>query len=400
MRPDLLRFQLMQQMQQQQQAQQQNPQALGAQPTQQQMQPMMPNLPPRNPIADGAGTGIEAARRSLQMNKDENSRALGRAMMHFFSGKNLPAPGSGLAGALGTVNASFLPAMQQYDAERDRIAKENFALMQHEEEMRRHAAKEEEQRAHFEEMRRLHDAQIAHYQAQDDRLAEGPYSKEERERDYWADKEKDLPLGTELIEKYRNKPSEWRIIQNDVQDAYTQAKAAKQGMKITSRMKDIIKDHPTLYNKMDVILLNKYNTDPSLLLQKAIEAKVPTKDVAAFQELSKLTADLFALQTKLVPAKGINMFMEKQIRQKIPDARMVPHAFNKIADRMYTDFREAYAPAEEKVNLAKKGIWKKNELMPLEDLEGEIRKETNPKNLSEEDLDAQIAALEQELGSE
>lgn len=165
MRPDLLRFQLMQAMQQQQQAQQQNPQMPGAQPTPQQMHPVLPSLPPRNPIGEGAANGIEAARRSIQMNKAENSRALGRAMMHFFSGKNLPPPGSGLAGALGSINSSFLPAMQQYDAERDRIAQENYTLMRHEEEMRRHAAKEAEDRARFEEMKRLHDAQIEHYGA-------------------------------------------------------------------------------------------------------------------------------------------------------------------------------------------------------------------------------------------
>lgn len=405
MRPDLLKLQLMQQMLNQQQA---NPQPVGGMPEESQMQPMISDSP-RNPIGEGSMAAMEAAKRSLQMNENENKRALGRAMMHFFSGKNLPEPGAGLAGNLGAINASFLPAMETYDAERSRIEQQNYALMQQEEEQRRHAAREQEElRRHqaaeeqrmieHEEMKRVHDAQIEHHHATIRHLAE-----KDQLENRWKEVEKDLEPGVEPIAKYEDHPSMWNFINKDIESTVEQGNYARDGMSIISRLKQVMKESPHIYNKMDYILLNKYNQDPGFWTQQAINLKVPKKDMANFQEAAKLTADLFALEAKSVPARGINMFMEKQLRQKVPDIKMAPGAFNKVADRAYKKFESTYKNAAKKSDHAERGLWYRNKIKPMEEEEQQVIYDTQTKpamEMSVEELAAAIANRRKEIGIE
>jgi hypothetical protein len=134
-----------------QQSQHQQPVPLSQQDEiKQAAQPHPVNMPPQlnSPLSSGAQAGIESSKRSLKMTEDENQRALHMAFMHFFHNNN-PNQYRGMGSGLAKLNDSFLPAMKAYEAERGRVANENYTLMQHQENLRKHQADEEYQRMHL-----------------------------------------------------------------------------------------------------------------------------------------------------------------------------------------------------------------------------------------------------------
>lgn len=106
------------------------------------LEPQRQMLPPDNPnpIEQGANAGMMSAQRSMGMNEAEKRRAMGAAMMGFANSMSNVNNynGSGLAGTLGAMNASFNPALKAYqdqeaimlgrnrEAQQDSLAREKF----------------------------------------------------------------------------------------------------------------------------------------------------------------------------------------------------------------------------------------------------------------------------------
>lgn len=108
----------------------------GQQP--QQMPPAAPQSMQFNPITAGTQAGMEAARRSLDMDAKERQRALGMGMMRFAQGLTQRGHGPGMEGALSRINASLMPAVEQYNQEEDKVAGIKSALMQQQFELERY----------------------------------------------------------------------------------------------------------------------------------------------------------------------------------------------------------------------------------------------------------------------
>jgi hypothetical protein len=82
-----------------------------------------------SPFGAGSSAAIKAAKQSLGMDEEEKNRAMGMAIMHFFSNMAKPGHGDGFNGTLAAANASFLPAAEAYQKEQDRVANLNATLM-------------------------------------------------------------------------------------------------------------------------------------------------------------------------------------------------------------------------------------------------------------------------------
>jgi hypothetical protein len=98
----------------------------------------MPQQPQQmNPISSGSMAGIESAKRSLEMSESEKRKALGSAIMHFGSAMGQTGHGPGLAGALGRINAGFIPGLNAYQQQEQMIGHRNAALLQRQDDLER-----------------------------------------------------------------------------------------------------------------------------------------------------------------------------------------------------------------------------------------------------------------------
>jgi|GEM_PF-5790209 hypothetical protein len=107
------------------------------------------NQPQQNisPIDSGAMAGMEATKRSLEMDEVQRKRALGRAMSSFFTNLSKPGYGPGFSGALSAMNASFEPGLRTYQDEEERAMRLNAAALQRQDTLRR----EQEQASHLQQ---------------------------------------------------------------------------------------------------------------------------------------------------------------------------------------------------------------------------------------------------------
>lgn len=358
-----------------------------------------------NPINSGSEIGLEAAKQSLEMDEVQRKRALGRALISYFSNVVKPGYGQGLSGALSAAAQSMQPALSTYQGEEERAMRLNAALLQRQDALEKDRRREEIQRSRDEESRGLRERQLrlherayeemTPYQREHLELMKGRQSKEEREREHWENIQKDLEPGVEPIEKFRSKPSEWTHVMKRIDSARDQTKYAKQGMKIISRLNEIMQESPELYNSYGNILMNSHQQDPTFWKQQTIKLGIPKKDIANFQEAGKLHSDLFSMETKSFPARGVNMFMEKQIRQKIPDLRMAREAYKRVADMSLERFKESYDENSKVVDYAHKGFIY---TPPLKEMEEESEPVTNSHQLKSKasDEDSLVAGIRQE----
>jgi hypothetical protein len=339
--PAIQKYMMLQQMAQQQQ--QGNQQGGGEVPSQEMPEMGMENLqsaPSSSPLESGASAGIQAAKRSLQMNDSENSRALGRAMMHFFS--NSDPTGPGFAGALGGINNGFLPALNAYDAERDRIAHENFSLMKHEEDMRRHQQQEELQRMKFmqemDDNERGYHEMTAYQKAHLDALS-GRRTKEERQAELaehrkLALEEKGLLPHNAVMFGEIEDPNLRKEKQKEIIQRKDKLHSSVKNIKNLEQMQEIFTNYPNLWKDMGRIIEHSLEENPTIL--KSFFSSFKPGEIAAAQKLRKLSADITVNEIKKFPGRPTDL-VKKTIMNTMAGIGSSPDAFNLIKQNMMED---------------------------------------------------------------
>jgi len=326
------------------QNQQQMPMGAPEAPLVENEQPSFQELPV-SPLGRGSQAGLESAKRSLEMSNVENRRALGRAMMHFIgaSSTHPPQEGSGFAGALGSLNAGFLPALNAYDVERNRIAEENFALMKHQEDLRRHQEAEE-----FARMKLLSDLdseeraynEMNAYQKAMVGMNREKTNKEEARLLRASNKRQELeakgliPEGAILFDEIED-PVLRRMKMEETQKAKNAFHPAIENLTALQEMKKIYKKYPTLWKDTSTILQLTNEENPTLI--KRILSNVDPKKQAAAQTISKLINDINTNSVKQAAALGRSLssdMMKRMIAKTMSEVGSAPEAFEAIEKRM------------------------------------------------------------------
>lgn len=112
----------------------------------------MPQQVPFDPITAGTLTGMQSARRSLEMDAQERKRAMGMGMLRFAQGLGQVGHGPGLAGSLSRINASLMPAVEQYNSEEDRVGRIKEALLKQQFELEKYQQeRQDKMKRHAEE---------------------------------------------------------------------------------------------------------------------------------------------------------------------------------------------------------------------------------------------------------
>jgi hypothetical protein len=322
---DLIKAKFMQEMLAQQQNQQGAP-GQGTEPFMQQVsqgEQMIKENSPRNPIESGANIGLEAAKRSLEMSPREERRAIGRGLINFASSfaANAPEPGTGIAGALGAMNKSFLPGLNAYDAERGRSESANFAIMKMIDEQARHAREEDFKRQQIEEQSRYHDmmepvhaAHAEHYNASSKKL--------KREENMLEDalKKKEMlisegimPEGSVMLNEILDK-DERKLKQKKLQADQKMYAPAIQNLRNLDKLDKIIKSNPNLWKKNSRALEAMLRGDEKGLKQ-ILQGMTNERDKADLDVIDKIAND-YALQQAAANPNGRTTDVHKKMTLK------------------------------------------------------------------------------------
>jgi hypothetical protein len=326
-------------------------QPMGGMPEQQQqMQQEMPQQQPQrpNPLQAGSMAAVEAAKRSLEMSENENRRALGRAMIGMMSGMSqAPSYGQGLAGNLGALTAGFAPALSAYDAERDRIMQMNHALQIQQKQEEMMARKEER------EMKRMaHDLEM---EGRKIKVAEGYLGLERtKHADEKAEHEALSKIGTKVPISTLGKGG-WEYAQKEIKSYIDQGEAAHHALETIGHVKKILKDDPGITKNMATILLAAQRHDPSIVRQKLNSWFIPEKTRMNAEMLSKHLSNLYTSKLKGFSPRGMNMFLEKQLREGNIDTNMDAPGMLELAEQDEEALQPIYKNGQEVYDELEKG---------------------------------------------
>ncbi len=353
-------YELMQQMQQAQQ---------GGAPQGQQPQMQQPSREQSNPLGLGATRAVEAAKRSLQMNEEESKRAFGRSMMHFFGAigqqaNNNPQPG--FSGALGRINAGMLPAMNAYEEERDRIAKQNWEIQKYQKELETQAKKEAMERErmnhHMEMQKRNLEINQGYYG-----LEKQKHEDEKKEWDAISSAPGRIPLA------HFKSPSMQKYVQTYIDKKTEEGQHAWRMKENIKTLEGIYERDPDISNHMSSLIMAAQQSDPSILRQQIIASGIPEHKRAEYEIAAKSFAALSIDGIKaLGPVRG-NMFNEKLINQSVPGAHMSGTAVKSLLKKMARDADHTYNDAHKVYKAYEEGFFEK--VKPRSSLEEEVEGE-------------------------
>lgn len=314
---------------QQQQAQMQMPQSNGS------------------PIEAGSMSAINAMRESMSARPKKDIGFLGRLLntagntLSNYSIASLRSSPSEQARLMGGMMLTPQEREAQERQAQQNQFKENFTLMDY-------LAKQKQHDENLAEKKRYHNMMNARRSEKDDDI-NGLKHIEDGVRNESGDY-------VQSMDRFTNKPSMWTYMSKDIDKRVEQGKYAGDALERIRRVREILKESPDLYNKIDIMLLKKHSDDPGFISQLSVKG-IPKKDVANFQEASKLLADLFTLETKSVQAKGLNMFMEKQLKRKVPELTMVPEAIDRAFNPMFESYSDIYEDGIKASDYASQGLW-------------------------------------------
>jgi hypothetical protein len=355
-------------------------------------QPQIPQQ--RNPLEAGSRSAVEAAKRSLEMNENENSRALGRALMGMMSGiGQSESYGNGFAGNLGAINAGFAPALSAYDAERDRVMQMNHALavQQKQEAM---LARQEEHK-----MKKMaHEMDMAQKNL---KLNEGYLGLErqkiERERALEEEMTKagaEIPLG-----RLSNHPSMYNKAMDDIKHHLEKREAAIPALQAIDTVERVLKVDPNVTKHWGTIVLAAQRNDPGIIRQQ-LGNRLPEQTRIHAEMLAKSLAVLPAAKFKSMPARGLTVFAEKLIKEGSPSIDMHAKSILSMVKPDKKFYEHTIQSGDEVYEKLQKGIRYIPKPMEL-DLEKfeDVLGEDNPYiGLSDSELAAKEAEIKRQLG--
>jgi len=356
--PAIEKYLMLQQMAQMQQ-QGQLPQAGEA--------PQMPHMghteSPDTPISRGARMGTEASRRSFELSDSDNRRAMGRALMHFASSRTVPPPGSGLAGALGSFNQGFLPALNAYDAERDRILSEQLVLQQMEQKQQALDQKQQMQQMKFlndlmEKERPYHE--MTQYEKEALGLRRGMSGRGSEELNRAMERREALaskgllPEGALMFGEIEDKNIRKEKLK-DLKDRASRFNPAVKNIKSLEQMQEIIDNHPNLWKNIGPII-----SEQTPGISKALLSNLNPGEISAAQKFKKLTSDIAVNYIKQFPGRPTDI-IKKTIIGSLAETSTSPEAFSLIKKNLIEENMKNAKDAER----AHKG-WAKGYYVPEE----------------------------------
>lgn len=367
-------------------------------PLQEQPQGEVQGIPQQqrpNPLEVGSRSAIEAAKRSLEMSENENRRALGRAMIGMMSGiSQSPTYGKGIAGNLGALNAGFAPALSAYDAERDRISQINHALQVQQKQEEMLARKEER------EMKKIaHDLEMENRKI---KVAEGYLGLERTKHEDEKKEHEELSAPGAKIPLSHLKPSQWNIAQKEIKSYIDQGEAAHHALETVYQAKKILKDNPDITKNMSTIMLAAQRNDPSIVRQKLNSWFIPEKTRTDAEMLAKNLSNIYTSKLKGFPVRGMNMFLEKQLREGNVDINMSAPAIIKLLEADEKALEPIYKNSQDVYDEYEKGYFYRprpskleNHLEEEREAEGEEHKsEPSPSTgMTEEQKQSRINEL-------
>ena len=276
--------------------------------TLQQMQPQnahgqLPKMPADpmqhyNPIAKGSHEAINAAKQSIQMDDRQSRRAMGVALMNLAANMGTPAPGTGLAGALGSVNQGMNPAVQAYIGEINQAEAMNHKLMieqrAHEEQLRKEQFMERElgarlmrdvaEERHFrEKMSQDKDYNRDYLNIQKQKYASEDYMPKKMELIEKGELPEDAVMLAEISDKKRRED-----MIKDNREWANKADPLRENLKSIDTVGKILADNPKMFNSYGRIIAATGDENPTVL--NKILRDFSGKDLVDAQKIAHQTA--------------------------------------------------------------------------------------------------------------
>ena len=264
---------------------------------------------PRNPLEAGSRAAIEASKRSLEMNENENRRALGRAMIGMMSGiSQSPTAGHGLAGNLGAINAGFAPALGAYDAERDRIMEMNYNLRNKQKEEEALARKEERELKKMAQEMDIEQKKLGINQGYLD-IERNKKADERAELALLSKPGGEIPLGSLST-------NGWIYAQKHLDSSAKEIEGAKNAINSIDEVSEILERNPKITKHWGTILSASQQEDPTYLKQQLLN-RVNPQELKDAQLLSKNLSNLYTAGGTGFSARAMNKYWEKEMKKGV-----------------------------------------------------------------------------------
>jgi hypothetical protein len=343
----------------------------------------------RSPIHHGSKEAIEAVRESLGKRTGDFERSMGRLAANV---------GRGFYAKSGS---EFGRAMAQipYDpySEEDERLKENMEILAYLQKVQ--AANQEEQ---YRRDRMAQEYDLAsrklmedsrHHKAAEGRISRAGYGIHNAQEAKLLENEIKQETG-DHVEAIGAMNPQMRIHADKIVNDYiSRANSASEGLQTVSRMKEIAQSNPQILNSWQFVVANRYLDKPTLMNQISLMPLSDEEKDALF-EMASLAKSLNVDSIKGIPAKGINMQLERMLFGANPSARMTLNAFTNGLDKAQEGFEYGYREYGKAAEYGRKGLYYKPSVREVKskpptpaEHEGMAKVETpSIENLSDEEL--------------
>lgn len=302
---------MLQQMQSQQQGQGMDPFSQQPQSMEQQSQ----NMNYGSPLEKGSMMAVQSARdsiaakkRMLAMDDNENQRALGRAILAMQQNmNNNPNYGTGTMANIAALAQGAAHGMLNYDQERERIANANNVLLAQQREEERLARQEE-----------LQMKKMAHAMEMDKKrlgIEQGYYGLKKQEREDELNQHKQMSEYGAKIPLSSMGENRFNHAQKEIKEYLEQGESARNVLESIKGAKQILKEDPEITKNMSTIMLAAQRHDPTIIRQKLNSVFIPEETRVRAEMLTKYLSNIYTSKLKGMPARGMNMFLEKQLKE-------------------------------------------------------------------------------------
>jgi hypothetical protein len=294
-----------------------------------------------NPIESGTLSGMQAAKQSVGLDEAQKARARGMAFMTLGHHLAQPGYGKGTAGTLRAFTSGLLPSAQAYESSAQQSEALNVHLMKQQQ-------MEQLKRFQLEQQARLLQDKMAQRAQEQEALQQHRGAQLEEMRGYHQGR-----LGLEekkLAEKAGIFPGMENMPGIPLASLTTANKTAEH--KIFNEHKSAIKKNEKSIHILDEIqkIFNQYpdigdsyahlNNDESIV-GKTIRKFMPKDKLSAIQKLNKLGNELIFEKVKGMPARGMNMFIEKKIAQAVASGESTKDAADFVINEMRDSANES-----------------------------------------------------------
>lgn len=314
-----------------------------------------------NPFSSGSQSAVQAAKQSMQMDERERGRAQGLAALQFAAHMAQRQHGRKRSFSE-SLNQSLLPAVETYNAERNRIEQQNaylhaqaqaaaerqrqeqLRLQMHQEKMQQRQQEQEALERHrtsqLGETERYHQGRLGlEREKAQERTGSGIKEWEE------AAKYNALPLNNLSVTARREYEKGILADKKNFPDY-------KKAIKTVHQMQDIFSHHPNIGESFTRSILSGKMENPSAMHQLARKYHWNKDEISALQKLQKLSSDLNLQSIKSSGGKVATDLFKQMIRQAAPSEVLTPDAFDFVAKNFEEDFKSKMG----KTQLREKGL--------------------------------------------